>query len=1171
LIGSVVSHYRVVERLGGEDERSALYKAQDLQQERMVALQLLPGGGGADDEAARQRFAEESSRASSIGDPNIGHVYEVGETGDGRVFLAMALDEGEPLSVRLARGPIGLEKALDVGSQIAAGLASAHAEGIVHGALDASQILVDAEGRVRIVGFGAASLPGAAERARAYLSPQRLRGAPADPRGDLWSLGVLLYEMIAGVHPFPGTDALAGGPEPLPPPLPDDIPADLAGVVTRALAPRLVDRYASAGEIRAALREAEGTGALVRPVSGRSFPPRSGSGLRRPPRPRPGDAPPGGASGSVSPSSMTGRVIGHYVIREHLGGGGMGVVYKAEDTRLERTVALKFLPPELTRDPMAKARFLQEARAASALEHPNICTIHEVDETDDGQLYLAMPAYDGETLKRRIERGPLPVGEAVDIAIQIGQGLAKAHRQGIVHRDIKPANLIVTGDGIVKILDFGLAKLAGAAGLTRAGFCLGTPSYMSPEQARGDVDHRTDLWSLGVVLYEMVAGRPPFRADTDQGIIYALLTDEPEPLRKLRPDAPAELEQIVKGMLAKDPEARYPSLEPAIADLRHLAGVSTGLSRVSLLHPVVRPSRWKASALAAIGGLVLIVAFLLLRGPGGAGLGGEKPLQRTNDSLTDLEGRETHPSLAADGSFFVYAKDAGGDSDIFWQRVGGGNPRNLTADSQADDSQPALSPDGKQIAFRSERDGGGLYVMGATGESAVRLTGEGYDPAWSPDGAWIVYAAEGVTDPRRRSYVSKVFRVRVADGKVEPIATGGDAVQPSWSPNNLRIAYWGLATGTSKRVVYTIPAGGVEGGKPLAVTDGSSMDWNPVWSPDGSYLYFVSDRNRTMTLWRVRIDERSGKVQGDPEDLTTPAEWSGFLSLSGDGKQIAYATRDGKANLESIGFDPVAEKVVGEPRPVTQGSRMVRSGDVSPDGRWIVYDTSLPQEDLYVSSVDGEQVRQLTNDAARDRIPRWSPDGQRILFYSDRGGSYQAWSIRADGGDRRPLTPSTVRVFDSIWMPDGKGLAVLTADGPATVDLSKPLEQRLPERLPNAVQGDQAFVPTSMSADRKWIIGEVQANTGGHGIARYSLERRQLERLFPSGTVPVWVHGGKIAYIDAGKVFLLDVETRKSRLVQAPPPNTNSVYKMVTVAPDARTLYVLRSSDEGDIKLLRMR
>jgi serine/threonine protein kinase/Tol biopolymer transport system component len=1148
LIGSVVSHYRVVERLGGGDEGAALYKAQDLQRERMVALQLLPGGG-ADGEVARQRFAEESSRASSIGDPNIGHVYEVGETGDGRVFLAMALDEGEPLSARLARGPLGLEQAVHVGTQVAAGLASAHAEEIVHGALDASQVLIDAEGQVKIVGFGAGGLPGAAERARSYLSPQRLRGGSADTRGDLWSLGVLLYEMISGRHPFPGSDALAGSPEPLP----GDIPADLARLVTRALAPRSGDRYSSAGEIRAALREIEGTGALARPAR------QVDSGLRRTPRPLPDDAP--------RPSSLVGRAIGHYVIREHLGGGGMGVVYKAEDTRLERTVALKFLPPELTRDPMAKTRFLQEARAASALDHPNICTVHEVDETDDGQLYLAMPAYDGETLKRRIERGPLAVGEAVDIAIQIGQGLAKAHRQGIVHRDIKPANLIITSDGIVKILDFGLAKLAGAAGLTRAGFCLGTPSYMSPEQARGDVDHRTDLWSLGVVLYEMVTGRPPFRADTDQGIIYALLTEEPEPLRKLRPDAPPELEQIVKGMLAKDPDARYPSLEPALADLRHLTGMSSTLSRVSMLQPATRPSRWKTSAIAAIAALALTLVVLLVRGLDVGGLGGEKPLQRTNESLTDLEGRETHPSLAADGSFFVYAREAGDDSNIFWQRVGGGNPRNLTADSPADDSQPALSPDGQRIAFRSERDGGGLYLMGATGESVVRLTGEGYDPAWSPDGAWIVYATEGVSDPRRRSNASRIFRVRLADGKVEPIATGGDAVQPSWSPNNLRIAYWGLTADTFKRILWTIP---VEGGKPVAVTDGAAIDWNPVWSPDGRYLYFVSDRNLSMTLWRVRIDERSGRVQGSPEDLTTPAEWSGFLSVAGDGKQIAYATRDDKANVERIAFDPVAFRVTGEPEPVTQGSRMVRSSDVSPDGRSIVFDTSLPQEDIFIIGADGQAMRQLTNDAARDRLPRWSPDGQRILFYSDRSGSYQAWSIRADGGDRQPLTREEKdRVVDSIWMPDGRRIVVLLTNGPALIDLSKPLEQRHPEPLPNAVQGGEIFIPTSRSRDGKWFAGEIQGLDGAKlGIARYSIPGQRYERLH-SGALPVWVRD-RIFYIEGGKVFLLDLETRMSRLVFSPPPNTNSVFRQLIVAPDGRTLYLLRSSDEGDIKLLRM-
>jgi Tol biopolymer transport system component len=693
---------------------------------------------------------------------------------------------------------------------------------------------------------------------------------------------------------------------------------------------------------------------------------------------------------------------------------------------------------------------------------------------------------------------------------------------------------------------------------------------MSPEQARGEVDQRTDLWSLGVVLYEMLTGRPPFRADTDQGIIYSLLTEEPEPVRKLRPEAPPELERIVKKMLAKDPGDRYPNLDAVIADLRALSGVTSTLTRVPLGGLPERRPWWRTPALAGGAALLLILAFLAVRGIGGGGwLGaGNRPLQRTNDSLTDLEGRESHPSLAPDGSFFLYVKESGGDLDIFWQRVGGGNPRNLTEDSPFDDDQPAVSPDGQRVAFRSEREGGGLFLMGATGESVVRLAQEGYDPAWSPDGEWLVYATEGVTDPRRRSIESQLWRVRVADGTQRvriPLAV--DAVQPSWSPDGQRIAYWGLRPGTGSRVVATVP---VKGGEPVPVTDGRSIDWNPVWSPDGAHLYFVSDRNRSMTLWRVRIDQRSGRVQGEPEDLTTPASWSGFLSIAGDGRQIAYATRDGKSNLEKAAFDPVAGRAAEILEPVTQGSRNVRFADVSPDGRRVVYDTSLPQEDLYVIGMDGQQPRQLTDDPERDRVPRWSPDGERILFYSERGGGgYQAWSVRADGGDRRQMTALKGTVADALWAPDGR-LLVMSEVGPALIDLSLPLEQRRPQPLPNAVQGEESFTPNDWSSDGRWLAGEVQTQSSRLGIARYSVESGSYERLTDSGVLPVWLGNDRMLYIDEGKVFLLDVATRATREVMAPPPNTNSAFKVITAAPDGRMLYFVRGSDEGDVKLLRM-
>jgi serine/threonine protein kinase/tetratricopeptide (TPR) repeat protein len=269
--------------------------------------------------------------------------------------------------------------------------------------------------------------------------------------------------------------------------------------------------------------------------------------------------------------AMTGQTISHYKILEKLGGGGMGVVYKAEDTKLKRLVALKFLPPELTRDEEAKERFVHEAQAASALDHPNICAIHEIDEAEDGQIFICMAYYEGETLRKKIERGPLPLNQTLDLTIQIAQGLAKAHEHGITHRDIKPANVMIIRDGMVKIVDFGLAKLAGQSRLTKIGATVGTVAYMSPEQMRGaEVDHRTDLWALGVVLYEMVTGRLPFKGEYEQAVMYSIMNEEPEPILSLRADAPTALERVVDMALAKNRDERYQHVDKMLSDLKSI-------------------------------------------------------------------------------------------------------------------------------------------------------------------------------------------------------------------------------------------------------------------------------------------------------------------------------------------------------------------------------------------------------------------------------------------------------------------------------------------------------------------------------------------------------------------------------------------------------------------------
>ncbi|HYL05263.1 MAG TPA: protein kinase [Thermoanaerobaculia bacterium] len=910
-------------------------------------------------------------------------------------------------------------------------------------------------------------------------------------------------------------------------------------------------------------------------------------------------------------SAWIGRTVSRYRILELLGGGGMGLVYKAEDMQLQRSVALKFLPPELTRDPVAKVRFLQEARAASALDHPNICTVHDIGETaGDEQLFIAMSCYRGATLRKRLAAGPLPLPEVVDLGRQICYGLAEAHRHGIVHRDIKPANLMVTADGIVKILDFGIAKLAGEAAITRVGSTLGTPGYMSPEQALGrEVDARTDLWSLGAVLYEMVAGRLPFRGENHQAMLYSLLNAEPEPLARLRPEVPPGLERVVARLLARDPLQRYQSADELAGALAALSlpadgappghaapGHATPGHAAAVAAPaaiaapgettrqpplpygprVVNRRRWLAAGAAAAAALLAAAGLLLLRARGGpaappAGTGA--PLRATFTQLTDLPGSESFPSVSPDGSYFLYTKSEHANSDIYLQRIGGGNPIDLTADSPQADTQPAFSPDGQQIAFRSERDGGGIFLMGATGESVRRLTDFGYNPAWSPDGTEIVCATEGVSSPTARTYTSQLWRVNVATG-AKRLVTEGDAVQPSWSPHGLRIAFWGIPAGSARRVLWTIPAdrpGPVGSGEAAPVLDDAYVDWSPAWAPDGSHLYFASDRSGAMNLWRVPIDEATGKALGEPEPLATPSRSSGLPSVSRDGRRILFATRDGKANLERLAFDPAAGRVAGTGEALTQGSRLVKSCAASPDGRWIAFYSLVPQENLFVIHPDGSGLRQLTNERFKDRNPRWSPDGSRLAFYSNRSGRYELWTIRPDGGGLEQVTHSRGPFpLTPLWSPDGRKLACyLFGRSTALVDLTRPPAQRQPIELPAAGGKQLRFAATSWSPDGRWLAGYLEQPSGSPipGIVLYSFQSAGYSRLTERGTGPIWLHDSRrLLYRDDGKLSLLDTGSRKAAPLLEPP--AHSAFDAMCTSPDDHVLYVVRETDEGHIWML---
>ncbi len=330
---------------------------------------------------------------------------------------------------------------------------------------------------------------------------------------------------------------------------------------------------------------------------------------------------------------MIGKLISHYEILEELGHGGMGVVYKAKDTKLDRFVALKFLPPHLSQSEEERKRFIHEAKAASALDHPNICTVYEIDETEEGRMFIAMACYQGQSLKDKIERGPLSLDEVVDIAMQVARGLVKAHTKEIIHRDIKPANILITEDGVVKIVDFGLAKLTGRTMLTKEGTTLGTAAYMSPEQTQGtSVDHRTDIWALGVVLYEMITGKQPFQGDYEQAVLYSIMNEDPEPITGLRTGVPMELERIVNKALKKNPAERYQRLDEMLVDLKSVRGdreavkdSSAGKSRV-----LSKPTR-KAPLIV---GLLFLVALVV---GGGFFYWWETPTKRPDPSRVSIQ------------------------------------------------------------------------------------------------------------------------------------------------------------------------------------------------------------------------------------------------------------------------------------------------------------------------------------------------------------------------------------------------------------------------------------------------------------------------------------------------------------------------------------------------------
>jgi serine/threonine protein kinase len=870
-----------------------------------------------------------------------------------------------------------------------------------------------------------------------------------------------------------------------------------------------------------------------------------------------------------APSLMIGQRLAHYEIISELGAGGMGEVYLAHDLKLDRHVALKILPTQFTKDVAQVRRFEREARAASALNNPNIITIHEIGN-EETLHFIATEFIEGQTLRQRLSNGPLPGNEVLNIATQITKALAAAHASGIIHRDIKPENVMVRPDGLVKVLDFGLAKLGESElavppsqvqtlGLqTDAGMLMGTVSYLSPEQVqREKLDHRTDIFSLGVVLYEMLAGNRPFTGDSINEILHAILFNDPKPIdtNHSRP----ELTRIVGRALAKDPVDRYQNADELRADLE----------QIDHLHERTQSVRWMkwAAALIAVG-LFAGLAFWwrqALHRPSAQRLVFASAAQK----VTDLPGEEVYPNLSPDGASFVFAGSQSGNWDIYSQQVGARSALNLTASSDNYDTQPVFSPDGSRIAFRSSRNGGGVFLMRIDGSDVAQVTDSGFNPTWSPDGRELALNDDNIFNyEARNTYpsASKLWAVDV-NTKKRRVITTRDAVQADWSPHGQRLAFWGEQKG-GHRDIWTVAADGKS--EPVSVTDDAFIDWNPIWSPNGEYLYFLSNRGGEMNLWRVAIDENTGQLRSGPEPATLSASNCQYVSFARNGKSLIYGQSTRNENVSQVDFDPVRGQIVGTATPLTQGLKRYAFFSLAPDEQSFVYlARGEPQQDLFTANRAGTPLHRLTDDAAQDIVPRWSPNGEWISFLSDRSGKYEIWKVRPDGSGLTQMTHEPDReVIAPVWSPDGSKLLYQIRNvNSYIIDTNRPGTEQTPRALHG--QAPAGFIPWDWSLDNKLLVGW-QPLGEERSIVIYSFEDEHYQRfLLGFGAYPIWLNDDRrVLFREGGSLYVLDRITGKwQEILALKAPTLIGNYAL---SRDNRRLYYTSGSAEADIWLLNV-